>query len=772
MAAIEVQNVKKSYRVYLDKGKTLKEKILFQSRNQYEERLVLDGVSFQVEKGEAIGLIGHNGCGKSTLLKLMTKIIYPDSGSIHIQGRISSLIELGAGFHPDMTGRENIYTNASIFGLTKKEIKSRIDQMIAFSELEDYIDNPVRTYSSGMYTRLAFSVAIHVDAEVLLIDEILAVGDAAFQAKCFGKLLDMKAQGTTIVIVSHSLQQIEQICNRSIWIEKGKVQMEDTPNKVHLEYLIDMGLKKRVLPKHSEEAKKEFSKEKDRKKEEQLQEQLQGQLQGQPATKLYKEVKESVLLKFLKDRAIVSGKEIDLEKYQKDYRERITEELNDIKSIDSRKIVLIICRNYRSSKEKEDRKKEAFEVFWLLKKVRIYLVRFISLELEQTEPLEEGEVLFLPEKNAGTYIHAIRPDLCIFFEQTPDIIRVDHCSMILNKAIFRLSGQNPLQGISQSTIEELTHLNDYSVHNYLVQSETAYQILVQNGFHEPEIWDSFSSDKSLKEEWINLIEREVGKECPATCVTLYEWDRILRLHQKSLVRGHQSLKLYDQQKERAVNDAQECFPSHAFQYLDWLERQNLCAIVEDWFSGLPIKSLDIACGDGRITQECIKYGNCIAIDTSEEMLELVNNRFQAEKNRPVTKGLDIITDPLLEQYDLITCFRYIRHLDYKTRKLFYKKIFAHLSEHGLFVMDVPNLAFELPYKIGNGWQNYTIYDVAWTKKGILEELRKNGFQVQYILPTGQGLMPQLAEDIRNLPMVWTIGARRIKKEIEEKQKKE
>ena len=176
--AIKVEDVHKKFKVYYDKGHTFKEKILFRNRNRYEERWVLNGISFDVKKGEAIGLIGHNGCGKSTLLKLMTKIIYPDKGSISINGRISSLIELGAGFHPDMSGRENIYTNASIFGLTRKEIDSKLDTIIEFSELEEFIDNPVRTYSSGMYTRLAFSVAIHVNAEVLLIDEILAVGDA------------------------------------------------------------------------------------------------------------------------------------------------------------------------------------------------------------------------------------------------------------------------------------------------------------------------------------------------------------------------------------------------------------------------------------------------------------------------------------------------------------------------------------------------------------------------------------------------------------------
>jgi len=239
--AIEVKNITKKFKVYIDKGTTLKEKVLFKKRRAFEERVVLDDISFSVKKGEAIGLIGNNGCGKSTTLKLLTRIMYPDSGSIEIQGRVSSLLELGAGFHPDMTGRENIYTNASIFGLTKKEIDKRVNDIIAFSELDDYIDNPVRTYSSGMYMRLAFSVAINVDAEVLLIDEILAVGDANFQAKCFNKLREIKAKGTTIVIVSHSLGQIEQICERSIWIKGGKIAKEGNPYEVHPAYLGYMG---------------------------------------------------------------------------------------------------------------------------------------------------------------------------------------------------------------------------------------------------------------------------------------------------------------------------------------------------------------------------------------------------------------------------------------------------------------------------------------------------------------------------------------------------
>ncbi len=255
--AIDVNNITKSFKVFLDKGSQLKERLLFRKRNRYEVRKVLRGISFQVKKGEAIGLIGHNGCGKSTTLKLLTKIMYPDSGTITMNGRVSSLIELGAGFHPDMSGRENIYTNAAIFGLTKHEIDARLDKIVEFSELEEFIDNPVRTYSSGMYMRLAFSVAINVDADILLIDEILAVGDANFQAKCFNKLREIKAKGTTIVIVSHSLGQIEQICDRSVWIHEGLIKAEGDPKEIDLEYLDFMGRKMQ------ETAKRELSESED-----------------------------------------------------------------------------------------------------------------------------------------------------------------------------------------------------------------------------------------------------------------------------------------------------------------------------------------------------------------------------------------------------------------------------------------------------------------------------------------------------------------------------
>ena len=257
--AIEVRHLTKRFKVYYDKGNSFKERLLFKERNAHENRWVINDISFDVKKGEAIGLVGHNGCGKSTTLKLLSKIIYPDSGTIEMAGRVSSLIELGAGFHKDMTGRENIYTNAAIFGLTRKEIDQRLEDIIAFSELDEFIDNPVRTYSSGMYMRLAFSVAINVDADILLIDEILAVGDAGFQTKCFNKLKEIKSNGTTIVIVSHSLGQIEQICERSIWIHEGKIEAEGKPRDVHPQYLDYMAQQRSIIAE--KEAKRQKEKE-------------------------------------------------------------------------------------------------------------------------------------------------------------------------------------------------------------------------------------------------------------------------------------------------------------------------------------------------------------------------------------------------------------------------------------------------------------------------------------------------------------------------------
>ena len=254
--AIEVVDIYKKFKNYFDKSNNLKEKILHRDRNNYDEHWVLRGVSFEVRKGEAVGLIGRNGCGKSTTLKLLTKIIYPDKGKINIRGRVSSLLELGAGFHPDLSGYENIYLNAAVFGLNKREIDLRIEEIIRFSELEEFISNPIRTYSSGMYMKLAFSVAINVDADILLIDEILGVGDVSFQKKCFEKLVDIKNNGTTIVIVSHSTDQIEKICDRSIWLENGMIKMEGSPGEVHADYLEAME-ERRVRRKEKEKREEE-----------------------------------------------------------------------------------------------------------------------------------------------------------------------------------------------------------------------------------------------------------------------------------------------------------------------------------------------------------------------------------------------------------------------------------------------------------------------------------------------------------------------------------
>ncbi len=234
---IVVEHVYKTFKIYMDKANSLKEKLLFWNRNKKETREVLKDINLTIKNGEAVALIGINGSGKSTLLKLMTKIIYPNKGSITTYGKLTSLLELGAGFHPDFSGRENIYFNASIFGLTKKQIDERIDKIIEFSELGSFIDNPVRTYSSGMYMRLAFAVAINVDADILLVDEILAVGDQHFQEKCIEKMKELKEQGKTMVFVTHSMNTVKEFCSRAVWLSNGVVKMDGEPNDVIEKYL-------------------------------------------------------------------------------------------------------------------------------------------------------------------------------------------------------------------------------------------------------------------------------------------------------------------------------------------------------------------------------------------------------------------------------------------------------------------------------------------------------------------------------------------------------
>lgn len=232
MNAIEVQNISKMFKLYHENVKSLKEKVLFFRRRGFEEFWALEDVSFEVEKGETLGIIGANGSGKSTLLKCITKILYPTSGRITTNGTIAALLELGAGFQPDLTGRENIYLNASILGFSRKEVEKKFDEIVAFAELERFIDNHVRNYSSGMHIRLGFAVAINVDPDILLIDEVLAVGDEAFQRKCLERIDEIQEAGKTIVFVTHNVELTKEICNKVVMLEQGRIVKMGNPRTV------------------------------------------------------------------------------------------------------------------------------------------------------------------------------------------------------------------------------------------------------------------------------------------------------------------------------------------------------------------------------------------------------------------------------------------------------------------------------------------------------------------------------------------------------------
>ncbi|MEX2392929.1 MAG: ABC transporter ATP-binding protein, partial [Actinomycetota bacterium] len=211
---------------------TLKERVVNRRRASYEEFFALKDVSFDIHPAETAGLIGPNGSGKSTLLKCVAGIIRPSAGRITTRGRIASLLELGAGFHPDLTGRENVFLNASILGLSRKETEKHFDEIVAFAELENFIDTQVRHYSSGMYVRLGFAVAVHVDPEILIVDEVLAVGDEAFQRRCLGRIRDFQRDGRTIVFVTHAVDLVREICTKAYFLEKGVVAAEGRPGDV------------------------------------------------------------------------------------------------------------------------------------------------------------------------------------------------------------------------------------------------------------------------------------------------------------------------------------------------------------------------------------------------------------------------------------------------------------------------------------------------------------------------------------------------------------
>lgn len=229
---LEVSHLTKSFRLHHEKTNSLKGLIVARGRNRFDEFTALDDISFTVGEGEVFGVIGHNGSGKSTLLKCMAGILVPNGGSVAVHRRMSALLELGAGFHPELSGRENVFLNAAILGMGRKAIASRFDDIVEFSGLENFIDSPVKTYSSGMYVRLAFAVAINVDPELLIIDEILAVGDVTFQQKCMEKFVDFRNQGRTIILVTHAMNSVRDMCDRAIWLDHGKLVAEGDPSEL------------------------------------------------------------------------------------------------------------------------------------------------------------------------------------------------------------------------------------------------------------------------------------------------------------------------------------------------------------------------------------------------------------------------------------------------------------------------------------------------------------------------------------------------------------
>ncbi len=233
---IHVERAARTFRVYPREQRTLKDLVV--ARHAVRGTLVwaLRDVSFHVEPGSAVGLVGRNGSGKTTLLRLLSGIVKPTSGRVAVGGRVGSLLELGAGFHLDLTGRENVYLNGSIHGLRRAQIREKLDEIVAFAGLEEFIDLPVRTYSSGMYMRLGFAIASHVEADVLLLDEVFAVGDEAFQRKCFGKIFEFKQRGGTIVFVSHDAAAVERLCDRAILLRDGRVAFDGPTHEAIVEY--------------------------------------------------------------------------------------------------------------------------------------------------------------------------------------------------------------------------------------------------------------------------------------------------------------------------------------------------------------------------------------------------------------------------------------------------------------------------------------------------------------------------------------------------------
>lgn len=230
--AIVAENVTKQFRVYHERNQSLKSTVMRRTRGRYEDFLALDDVTVEVPESTTFALVGDNGSGKSTLLKCMARILVPDAGSVRANGRVAALLEVGSGFHPELSGRDNVYLNGSILGMSRRDIDRKFDEIVDFSGVEQFIDQPVKNYSSGMYVRLGFAIAINVDPEILLVDEVLAVGDTAFQAKCTEKFTTLNREGRTVVLVSHSIPTVRAMASHAAWLAKGKVQAHGAAQSV------------------------------------------------------------------------------------------------------------------------------------------------------------------------------------------------------------------------------------------------------------------------------------------------------------------------------------------------------------------------------------------------------------------------------------------------------------------------------------------------------------------------------------------------------------
>lgn len=242
MRAITVENLSKRYFIGERPNDSMRDVVTgffgsFRDAKRRKELWALKDVNFEANTGEAVGVIGQNGAGKSTLLKVLSRITRPTSGSAEIRGRVGSLLEVGTGFHNELTGRENIFLNGAILGMGHAEIATKFDEIVAFSEVEEFLDTPVKFYSSGMYMRLAFAVAAHLEPEILIVDEVIAVGDAGFQKKCLDKMQSIGEEGRTVLFVSHNLSAVSRFCSRTVWLEKGRVREEGKTNEVISNYL-------------------------------------------------------------------------------------------------------------------------------------------------------------------------------------------------------------------------------------------------------------------------------------------------------------------------------------------------------------------------------------------------------------------------------------------------------------------------------------------------------------------------------------------------------